>query len=598
MAAFQNWYSDREPYVHDLPGEDKEDNFQPFFITKTSEGQLNKDYNEAMNRIEIMAQKAKDYEDSFFLSMQWGVDNTEDFSRRFLAMPEFQNVNKKDFQKVGVEDSSLFQQIRWVLNSPEVYRIINKRDEEFFSTLQTTKSGNLVHSFFTRRAIPIIQNVIERNTKEYIVNNSEAIIAALTQQSLESGRFNLMKAKNQSTRAANKEIKRLKATIETDDKALSKIRDQFRETIPVLIAPIDQSIIHETLSFIKRELQKIPDEFFNELENATGTAKARKTILIADIVKESERFFTELLSNKKSSSLPESNVTGDIAEFSLEISSKAQEAMTISGDLTGVIAKMSDIKAIGEETSTGPYWNQPVKLPIDLQIKNFLFQVKNHRSAILGGEGAFNQISLHSKKTSLQRLLTQIQDAGAMSEDNINKMMYSYANFAARGKSGEIGTIANLLVNWAVEFFVRSDTVTSLLDRITGLPIPQQPLGGAIGSTHIPLNHFWIIGNKLVGVSDMLYAALRAMQANSSIESWYTGTIKLTPPSIDMTTFTAEKWRIRSLHPNWSGGSGQAYGLEVLIHGKVKGAEIVEGSRLSDIKINLTTLEQILGAFK
>lgn len=609
MAAFQEWYNKRSPYIHNPPDEEGNDNFQPFFIKRIDESKIDLEYQDIIWQLKAASQKAEQVERDFFLSHNWGASDVEDFNARFLAMPKFQKQLKSKSLPAAprITDSSLFQQVRWILNSPILHNIINSRDRAFFQGLEGLNGDDtkMRDKFFTKRGIAVLEQKYHESIQDYISNTSDLVISRLAVELFDNPskkKSNVFKVnRSQQIRDANKNIKQILTQYSKSDskergRALIEIEKIVRANLPTLIQPITDDVMQKAMSFIRTGLQQIPIDFFDELDSTERTeyVDQRRVEVINFILAESEAFLTKLLYvkggvQKQSGSLPEANVTGDIQEFAFIISSKVADALQTKGALSKEILNNKLIRELGGEYSQNKdYWANKVKIPVDAQIGKFLFQLKGHREAILGLETQFNPVEIHSGTRPLGKLLEMIGETGAMSKEETDQFLYTYANYAARGDSGQITGAATLLINWAVEFFIRSDTARSLLEAVDGLPARS---GGKLA-----LNHFWIIGNKLIGVSSVIKAAALALSKYTTVDSWYQGSASLTYPAFDMGAFVADKLKKRELNRDWVPGS--RYSQEVLDYGKEKGKELVDASRLTSLSINISTLRHIQEAVK
>ena len=68
--------------------------------------------------------------------------------------------------------------------------------------------------------------------------------------------------------------------------------------------------------------------------------------------------------------------------------------------------------------------------------------------------------------------------------------------------------------------YVRSDTVSSLLEKVNDLPIGGATAESPFNAT-VAQNHFWIVNNTLIPVSTFLNSVAGLLDEHKNITKWY-----------------------------------------------------------------------------
>lgn len=585
MAAGTNFYSP-DPYLHSSPklhNSSRPDRFRDFGLT-VSYKDLNKDFTEASLFLQHSINEAVAVETKFFSAFKiFGVTDAQSFSEMFLVPTAIEDYDEA-YAKI-MASKNLVKKIHFILNNPYLQQLLTEHNPE--------RMLKLLENFLTKEALAKAQHLISdpQLLQRY---GGDFLRQTLIAQGSSKGPIKFSAGRGRgSTITLNKGDMNLSSDLLQKYIPKTAITQQLsfsKDNISRAMYIIRQEELEHfeeasgrAISWIRNTLNKeITDEdvlnFVHPAVRRKATAQTiskRRSAIIHQVVEEMKVFLNAEMNKKKGSLYHiQPYVTGELLNFGLEVAVNVAFRTRLGKNFSKIA------RSIGEVVYRTPFSSMNKEVPSDLDINGILMQLKSSR--VPDKMKPNHGIEL-SKGRYLTSILQQMQYEGLTSQDGLERLQYTIVNMLHRRDFGTLSVIADKLINWAVEIYVRSNTVSSFIEKVSDANYPRQ---GDL--KYIAQNSFWVVENKLIPVSTFLKAAQAVLSEHRDIEKWYTASSNPITSSVSIVDSNLLRQKLEAA-PNDGDGlnlSVEEYDPQVIAIGKNAGAQILKATQIGRIGLS------------
>lgn len=584
MAQVADFYSNG-PYLHKNPkadffsGKDVRDNFEPL-VAPLSLGTLsNVALINTIAELQQRANQAQAYEQQFFVTLVGQPMTTDQFSDQYMIPSRLKDY--EEARKLYLAEGTISQKIEIILRNPAYYKIFAPEMDSAVANLDAR-----LNVLFEQEAVEIINEYREELESDNMIGEVADFLAKSLQGSFPKkitiGDNTRIKINNHLM-FKDKEIEEL---------FKRRLRARYKDSASKFMS--ERKVQNVRKEFIKqlrgRDFEKIATSITRRINYALKQnlkdadfegGQKEKEFYIRYITTETKQFLLNKIHEDKGAFYFNiSNTVGDWDEFTREMSFKP---LFNDVDLTKEVPVFVKdlVSRMGREHVIVPGADGSQPAGSDLRIGDFLFQLKGTKADVPGLKGSISNYTIMRSPKTLVDLIAEASTA-QISIPNLKEVLYVLVNRLHRDETDSLAQLANFLINVAVEIYIRSDTVRSGLGLKTGsFPKPGQPMGGFADQT-VPQNHFWIVNNRLVGVSSFLQSACNALIGLSNSPSWHgSGSFFInTSPVEDKSLFFDKRIQSRS---NTRYSAGDKYGEPVLAVGRAQGESMYGTIQLKEI---------------
>ena len=498
------FYSANGPYLHHDPkyAPEAPDYFVLQSINHVKQD-INKNYEIATQEIRQKAQKAEIFEKGFY--HQFGVKTAQEFSKKYLVDLRTELMDKQSIKKI-FKSGTLAQRILYIINQSDIYDTILSQSvqdiqptiasifgdqiaKEIFDSAQSQGDiGKSVTRVITQLVTRAISNV---HGKQYTKAFGKPYTTVNRPSSQSLGRTDLGK--------------QIEQVIKNNG---GKNRDQtYKEVLQLINKELGKNFEKASAS----ALEKIKAQLYDPklIPPALFKDEEQRSSILGNVVEKVSDYLYEQMSHK--GGLMYRNylsAAGGLYSIGMEV---ALEAQIRSKDLQLIV------ESIGDRTQKRIDSNALQELPSDFRMDKFLIQLKSQRGTGLNDlKGIAHLRSQQFFSTTFSNLL----NTNIMSSQDIDKFKYLLVNNFQREKPEYLLETLEYIISWGVELYVRSDTVSSLLEKVSDLPIGGATADSPFNAT-VAQNHFWIVNNTLIPVSTFLNSVAGLLDEHKNITKWY-----------------------------------------------------------------------------
>lgn len=572
MAKVADFYA-QGPYLHHNPltigvvENEPPDLFEKFTMNIIKQ-ELNKNYLQARHALYVRAQQAYQFEQGFY--KQFNVTGPGEFSKKYLVDLRPEALTPEQVSKI-FSDGTLAQRIIYIINKQDILNYVLGRS--------AMNAGQLIsHTFGQDVADSIMEQLQEGGIEEDIGPSLISLVARSLSNikgaaSHTRGGIVLQLSSKDALSPSDKNWeKKLQKFIQKKDRPRYDRQKGYREALKLVREKINNDFNEaskQVLQSIKKDLDNtdlIPDKLFKDNMDL-------KKEIINEILLRIEKFLKEQTTAKGGLFFKDHfEASGGLFNLGLEMGFYAE----FSQDQVETI-----IRSIGSRRSKRIDSGRNPELPSDLNINKFMMQLKSSRSR--------DRLPRLRRQQSMKNTFNDLFQTGIMTGDDISRFKYLLVNYVHRSQQSELGEILNQMIEWGVEIFVRSDTVSSLLHSVEELPI-----GVKQGSYHditVAQNHFWVVNNVLIPISSFLFAAVGVLKDFEDIHEWYSVSGDITGTPYDSGQLYREKLK------SHTSSLGTWYEPGVINAGIAAGDQVFKGIKMPNVSLSYDFVDAINALF-
>lgn len=573
MAKVADFYA-QGPYLHHdpnnmaPPANSPPDLFEKFTIEAINK-ELDKNYLWAQQELSVRARQALQFEKGFYA--QFGVTGPGEFSKKYLVDLRPEALTPEQIAEI-FENGSLAQRIIYIINKQDILNHVLGRS--------AMNAGQLISDTFGQDVADSIMEQLQEGGIEEDIGPSLISLVARSLSNIKGAASHTrdgivlrLSSKDALSPSDKNWEKKLQKFIQQKDRPLYDRQKGYREALKLVREKINNDFNEaskQVLQSIKKDLNNtdlIPDKLFKD-------NMGLKKEIISEILLRIEKFLKEQITAKGGLFFKSYfEASGGLFNLGLEMGFYAE----FSQDQVETI-----IRSIGSRRSKRIDSSRNPELPSDLNINEFMVQLKSSRSR--------DRLIKLRRAQTMKNTFNDLFQTGIMSGDDIDRFKYLLVNYIHRSQQSELDATLVRLINWGVEIFVRSGTVSSLLGSLSNLPIGPAQQHSYYNIT-VAQNHFWVVNNVLIPISSFLFATLDVMEEYKDIHKWYSVESEITGPEYDSGQLYRQKLKQHdSVLGTW-------YQPGVINAGIVAGNAVFKGIKMPNVSLSYDFVDAINALF-